>query len=107
MQNDSVDIKKEIISEEKLNRDLIKKISAYSVFLFAGLLTAFLAALVTGITMLVIGIVAAACSAFMGFCSIYEKILDRRIKKVEALIKEDKQYNERRKRFRVINGNGK
>lgn len=107
MQNDSVDIKKEIISEERLKRELIKKISAYSVFFFAGLLTAFLVALVTDVTILAVGIVAAACTAFMGFCSVYEKILDRRIKKVEALIKEDKQYNERRKRFRVINGNGK
>src|SRR3989344_7212599 len=102
MQNDSVDIKKEIISKEILKRKLIKKISVYSVLFSAGLLMGF-----SGITILAISIVAAACSVFMGFCSVYEKILDRRIKKVEALIKEDQKYNARRKRFRVINGNGK
>ena len=107
MQNDSIDIKKEIISGEILKRELVKKISSYSIFFFAGLLTAFLIVLATGITILAIGVVAAACSVFFGFCSVYEKILDRRIKKVEALIKEDQKYNARRKRFRVINGNGK
>ena len=102
MQNDSVDIKKEIISKEILKRELVKKISVYSVLFSAGLLMGF-----SGITILAIGVVTATCSVFFGFCSVYEKILDRRIKKVEALIKEDQKYDARRKRFRVINGNGR
>ena len=101
MQNDSVDIKKEIISGERSKIKLIKKISMYSSLFFVGLLVG------SGITMLAIGVVAAACSVLFGFCSVYEKILDRRIKKVEALIKEDQKYNARRKRFREINGNGR
>ena len=41
MQNDSIDIKKEIISGEILKRELVKKISVYSVLFSAGLLMGF------------------------------------------------------------------